>query len=532
VPGTAPPTGSCGLKGNQRIVGGNPAKNNEWPWQALLMDKRKNQFCGGSLISPQWVLTAAHCIDGESTASVQVRLGAHKRKGEKPGAIVQDFKVIQIIAHEKYNKRTQSNDVALLKLERKANLNSKVNLVCLPEALSKPADQQMCWTTGWGTTSSGGSQPGVLHEVQVPAVSHDVCNKAYGGAIDSSMICAGLKQGGKDACQGDSGGPFVCGKKDGNVERFYLHGVTSWGHGCAAKEKYGVYARVSMFIDWIQKKAGIGKPGKPGKPTTAPPATMPPVPGTNPPQDGCGKGFASRIVGGVEAGVGDWPWQALLQSPRGSQFCGGTLVHRQWVMTASHCVDGSKPKDIVVRMGAHYREESDAGATSSNEQKFKVLQIIMHGNYDSNTMHNDVAVLKLDRPAHLDRYVDLACFPTSDPIPGESCAITGWGTLKSGGGQPDKLQVAHVPIIKQDDCKKKYKNQIHESMVCAGYPEGGKDSCQGDSGGPMVCKGSDGRYSVHGITSWGYGCAAPNQPGVYARVAFLLKWIKSKINAN
>lgn len=95
-----------------------------------------------------------------------------------------------------------------------------MNLVCLPEALSKPADQQMCWTTGWGTTSSGGSQPGVLHEVQVPAVSHDVCSKAYGEAIDSSMICAGLKQGGKDACQGDSGGPFVCGKKDGNVERY------------------------------------------------------------------------------------------------------------------------------------------------------------------------------------------------------------------------------------------------------------------------------------------------------------------------
>lgn len=96
---------------------------------------------------------------------------------------------------------------------------SKVNLVCLPGALSKPADQQMCWTTGWGTTSSGGSAPDVLHEVQVPAVSHDVCNKAYNGDIDSTMICAGLKQGGKDACQGDSGGPFVCGKKDGNIER-------------------------------------------------------------------------------------------------------------------------------------------------------------------------------------------------------------------------------------------------------------------------------------------------------------------------
>lgn len=129
-------------------------------------------------------------------------------------------------------------------------------------------------------------------------------------------------------------------------------------------------------------------------------------------------------------------------------------------------------------------------------------------------------------------YTGLACFPASDPIPGKSCAITGWGTLKSGGEQPDKLQVAHVPIVRQDDCKKLYKNQIHDSMVCAGYPEGGKDSCQGDSGGPMVCKGTDGRYSVHGVTSWGYGCAEPNKPGVYARVSYLLKWIKDKINSN
>lgn len=129
-------------------------------------------------------------------------------------------------------------------------------------------------------------------------------------------------------------------------------------------------------------------------------------------------------------------------------------------------------------------------------------------------------------------YVGLACLPTSDPIPGKSCVITGWGTLSSGGNQPSELQVAHVPIVKQDDCNKKYNNQIHESMVCAGYPEGGKDSCQGDSGGPLVCKRIDGRYSVHGITSWGYGCAAPNYPGVYARVSFLLKWIKEQIKNN
>ena len=95
-----------------------------------------------------------------------------------------------------------------------------MNLVCLPESASDdPADGQTCWTTGWGTLSAGGQQPDELQEVDVPAVSQNECNRVYNGEVDSTMICAGLKEGGKDACQGDSGGPFVCGKKDGNIER-------------------------------------------------------------------------------------------------------------------------------------------------------------------------------------------------------------------------------------------------------------------------------------------------------------------------
>lgn len=96
---------------------------------------------------------------------------------------------------------------------------SEVNLVCLPETIPDPAHGQKCWTTGWGTLRPGGNSPSVLHEVQVPAVSHKVCNDAYKGGIDGTMICAGLKEGGKDACQGDSGGPFVCGRGNGISER-------------------------------------------------------------------------------------------------------------------------------------------------------------------------------------------------------------------------------------------------------------------------------------------------------------------------
>ncbi|XP_015759731.1 PREDICTED: trypsin I-P1-like, partial [Acropora digitifera] len=341
------PEGSCGLKGNPRIVGGNAANENEWPWQALLMTNSKRQFCGGSLIAKQWVLTAAHCLEQEDKKSFQIRLGAHKRGGKNPSVVVQDFKVMKIFRHEKFNGQTMSNDVALVKLDREAKLNSQVNLVCLPDkSVPDPTHGQMCWTTGWGTLSSGGGQPDVLHEVQVPAVSQAICSKAYKNGIDATMICAGLQKGGKDACQGDSGGPFVCGQGGGASERFFLHGVTSWGEGCAAKDKYGVYARVSVFIDWIRKKMGNVSP----TPNTPSPQT-PPSPATpSVPPGACGKGSIARIVGGSEAKPGDYPWQALLQTSKsGFQFCGGTLIAQEWVVTAAHCTKKSKAKDIVVR---------------------------------------------------------------------------------------------------------------------------------------------------------------------------------------
>ena len=130
-------------------------------------------------------------------------------------------------------------------------------------------------------------------------------------------------------------------------------------------------------------------------------------------------------------------------------------------------------------------------------------------------------------------YTNLACLPSTDAVVGDSCVITGWGTLASGGNQPDKLQVATVPVVRQSTCEKAYKKYgIHESMICAGLPEGGVDSCQGDSGGPMVCEDASGLYSLHGVTSWGIGCADKGKYGVYARVKYLLTWINKQISSN
>ena len=155
--------------------------------------------------------------------------------------------------HEDYfTPLPESNDIALLKLARPADLDEGVGLVCLPDTdHDLPIDnlEKKCWTTGWGTLYSGGPQPNTLMQASVPLVSKERCDYAYPGAIDDSMLCAGLDEGGIDACQGDSGGPLVC-EVDGV---WYLEGVTSWGEGCALPYKYGIYAKVRNFMSWLSR---------------------------------------------------------------------------------------------------------------------------------------------------------------------------------------------------------------------------------------------------------------------------------------
>lgn len=173
------------------------------------------------------------------------RLGAHYRKGNEGHE--QDFEVERVINHHSYKRPYgMAHDISLLKLRRPAQINRHVNLACLPDSSGKDLDGKMCWVTGFGTLSSGGSLAQMLMQVDVPIVPQSQCKLAY-NSIHDSMICAGLSEGGKDSCQGDSGGPLVC-EFNG---KFFLEGVVSWGHGCAAPGKYGVYARVRYLRQWI-----------------------------------------------------------------------------------------------------------------------------------------------------------------------------------------------------------------------------------------------------------------------------------------
>merc|ERR1712223_2226339 len=241
-----------------RIVGGEAAPS-PIPWQVAVLSG-SFQFCGATILDESTLLCAAHC---QVSTSDSIRAGSVNRKS---GGQVRN--IAQVMNNNQYNPSTFENDFAILKLDSPLEFNDDVKPACLPTSsdyLDVSSTEERCFTSGWGTLSSGGSSTDTCQYVRVPAITNAECNAEYGGSITDSMICAGYPgEGGKDACQGDSGGPFVC----NNNGKAVVAGVVSWGNGCADPDFPGVYARTTYVLDWI--KANLGLPGPPG-PTTAPP---------------------------------------------------------------------------------------------------------------------------------------------------------------------------------------------------------------------------------------------------------------------
>ncbi|XP_027047208.1 chymotrypsinogen B-like [Pocillopora damicornis] len=240
----------CGVKPyTARVVNGENASPHSWPWQISLRVNGRH-ICGGSLIDKDWVVTAAHCVDRNPNPSgYTVVVGAHSRLGST--TVQRTHRLKKLFKHEGYSGRHLRNDIALLQLERPITASSKVNTVCLPESRSRIPAGTQCYITGWGRTVGGGSAANILQQARLPVASHSDCSRINGRLLpvdDTSMICAGGQ--GKGGCQGDSGGPFVCAEKG----RWVLRGAVSWGHRMCRTDHYTVFARLSSFIEWINRK--------------------------------------------------------------------------------------------------------------------------------------------------------------------------------------------------------------------------------------------------------------------------------------
>ncbi len=221
-----------------------------------------------------------------------------------------------------------------------------------------------------------------------------------------------------------------------------------------------------------------------------------------------------RIVGGQQAVKGEFPFLVSLQAGSYGHFCGGSLIKKNWVLTAAHCIEPNYLKTVVI--GLH--NQSDTAGV----EKFTVAQTIMHPKWNKNTMEYDYALVRLNGES---KYQPIA-LNTKDLVGNVDFVTAGWGTTSESGSVSKVLMKVSVPLVSKEACEAAYPGSLSETMVCAGYPEGGKDSCQGDSGGPLMM-GSGSSRVLAGVVSWGEGCARPNKYGVYSNVKVALDWINS-----
>uniref|UniRef100_A0A8C6S5N9 pancreatic elastase n=1 Tax=Neogobius melanostomus TaxID=47308 RepID=A0A8C6S5N9_9GOBI len=223
----------------ERVVGGEVAKPNSWPWQISLQYRSGSSYyhtCGGTLIRAGWVMTAAHCVDTARTW--RVVLGDHDIYNQEGSEQFMSVSNVYIHPNWDANRLSAGNDIALLRLSSEATLNNKV----LPH-------NNNCYISGWGRTQTGGQLSAQLKQAYLPVVDHNTCSSSgwWGSTVKTNMVCAG--GGNESGCQGDSGGPLNCSVGG----RWVVHGVTSFvsSSGCNAYRRPTVFTRASAFISWM-----------------------------------------------------------------------------------------------------------------------------------------------------------------------------------------------------------------------------------------------------------------------------------------
>lgn len=245
-----------------KILNGTCAPYGAHPWMAQIQAKFDSDYehhCGGTIITDEVILTAAHCFQSIAHHYMRVVVGQGFLASEDEEEMV--FDIEDVIVHPHWDSPIDgrySNDIALIKLRRKGDgsgiqFSDRVSPACLPQKDTPQKPGTECVISGWGKTASNSrTQTDCLQTTNVPLLGNDDCQRMYdetSRSISKGMMCAGFADGGTDTCNGDSGGPLAC-KVNG---RFHITGIVSWGEGCGEKNRPGVYSKVKHYLKWIDQ---------------------------------------------------------------------------------------------------------------------------------------------------------------------------------------------------------------------------------------------------------------------------------------
>ncbi|XP_078508617.1 serine protease 53-like [Lissotriton helveticus] len=534
--GLSAATTECGKQqATTRIYGGSDAILGEWPWH-VTFSFLGVPFCGGSLISEEWVLTAAHCFHGNQTlrdpASWRAYLAFTSLGGTSEAQSVERG-LAQIIVHEKYTNFINGYDAALVKLSTPVAFDKSIQPVCLPLVGHHFRLRSTCWTTGLEDLRPGDKVTTVryLQKVSITLIGQKTCNCIY-NSLESfehsdpvlpGMVCGTDKDGNRGPCSGDSGGPVVC-NEDGT---WFLAGVISFSLACHLPNSPTIFSAVPTFSNWIKTNtAGQGSPVFFNNQTSAVSGVLEDngnctdlISTKNP---GCGIPKLNTTEPGAQPG--EWPWSVGLLF-LGIYTCEGTLISESWVLAAGHCFSGSEvsesPDDWTVLLG-------------HPPQVVKVKKISINGAFVTAVEGGDIAMLQLAQPVVFGEYLQPACVPMAEHRFrfGSTCWIT--DRRQAAGNEPSpELQEAELTLIGTNKCNCIYSRtgstnesvSLQPGMICAAPKQGQAGTCQVDTGGPLVCN-ENGAWFLAGIASFGGTCGQSDHPAVYTEITAFEEWIR------
>ncbi|RXN31076.1 mast cell protease 1A-like protein [Labeo rohita] len=472
--------------GGDGIINGKKASKNSLQYMVSVQSNNKH-YCGGFLISLQYVLTAAHCKTDEMTVVV----GDHNISPRKN---LKRYNVVRKFIPKTFKNVKMGADIMLLKISRKAVLGGKVKTVKFPHQHYSIKNNTQCLVAGWGSTKQR-KEVNDLLALNVSTVDICDCKEAWQEykenitQLPPNIICAGgYKQNGGvcsvinlkerlgqvvTASKGDSGGPLVCNSVAVGIVSFNIK-------GCKYPDVPNIYTDISKYA----------------------------------------RTFGADIINGKKAKKNSMLYMASVQID-GKHKCGGFLIHPSYVLTAAHC---DLSGNMTVILGTH-----NISPQGANMKRYTVQNKHRHPSFENTKNGNDIMLLKLSKKLKTGKGLKTIKIPSKDkPLKKKAkCQVAGWGQTEQEKVVNDLL-VTDVSPVNSTICQtmwKKVRVKLPDNVLCAGGFETKSGACQGDSGGPLVCSGT-----AVGIVSFNMGrCDYPNVPNVYTEISKYRTWIKNII---